>query len=42
MIESPHLGDSNEGSAEYPITFEDGAGITEADKQNFCAVLDLR
>ncbi|KAG8912069.1 hypothetical protein FRC00_005329 [Tulasnella sp. 408] len=42
MIESPHLGDSNEGSADYPIIVDDRAGITEADMQSFCAVLDLR
>ncbi|KAG8923894.1 hypothetical protein FRC00_005725 [Tulasnella sp. 408] len=42
MMESPHLGDFKEGSAEYPITFDDRAGIKKGDMQSFCAVLDLR
>lgn len=41
-MESPHLGDSKEGTAEHPIIFDDRAGITKADMQSFCAVLDVR
>ncbi|KAG9048411.1 hypothetical protein FS837_012925 [Tulasnella sp. UAMH 9824] len=42
MMESPHLGDSKEGTAEHPIVFDDRTGIAKADMQSFCAVLDVR
>lgn len=42
MMESPHLGDSKEGSAEHPIIFDERTKITRSDMKNFCAVLDIR
>ncbi|KAG9016334.1 hypothetical protein FRB90_003265 [Tulasnella sp. 427] len=42
MMESPHLGDSKEGTAERPITFDERTGITKRDMKTFCAVLDVR
>ncbi|KAG8944474.1 hypothetical protein FRC04_001786 [Tulasnella sp. 424] len=42
MMESPHLGDSKEGSAEHPIVLDERTKITRGDMKNFCAVLDIR
>ncbi|KAG8940993.1 hypothetical protein FRC04_004849 [Tulasnella sp. 424] len=42
MLESPHLGDSKEGTLEKPITFDERTGITPEDMKYFCSVLDIR
>ncbi|KAG8933220.1 hypothetical protein FRC01_010371 [Tulasnella sp. 417] len=42
MLESPHLGDSKEGTAEHPIVFDAMTGITKSDMKSFCAILDIR
>ncbi|KIO30409.1 hypothetical protein M407DRAFT_20476 [Tulasnella calospora MUT 4182] len=42
MMESPHLGDSKEGTTEHPIIFDERTGITKSDMKIFCASLDIR
>ncbi|KAG8986603.1 hypothetical protein FRB90_003895 [Tulasnella sp. 427] len=42
MLESPHLGDSKEGTLEKPITFDERTGIQPEDMKQFCTVLDIR
>ncbi|KAG8925895.1 hypothetical protein FRC01_009573, partial [Tulasnella sp. 417] len=42
MMESPHLGDSKEGTTDRPIIFDERTGITKRDMKIFCAVLDIR
>ncbi|KAG8940992.1 hypothetical protein FRC04_004848 [Tulasnella sp. 424] len=42
MLESPHLGDSKEGSLENPITFDSRTGIVPEDLKSLLNVMDIR
>ncbi|KAG8923895.1 hypothetical protein FRC00_005726 [Tulasnella sp. 408] len=42
MMESPHLGDSKEGTMENPIVFDEMTKITKRDMKSFCTALDMR
>ncbi|KAG8944475.1 hypothetical protein FRC04_001787 [Tulasnella sp. 424] len=42
MMESPHLGDSKEGTAENPIVVDERTKITRRDMKNFWAVVEAR
>ncbi|KAG8912070.1 hypothetical protein FRC00_005330 [Tulasnella sp. 408] len=43
MVESPHLGESKEGTTEHPIVIDhERTGITKKDMRSFCAILDVR
>ncbi|KIO30408.1 hypothetical protein M407DRAFT_20475 [Tulasnella calospora MUT 4182] len=42
MMESPHLGNSEEGTTAHPIVFDERTGITQSDMKSCCAALDIR
>lgn len=42
MLESPHLGDSKEGSLESPITFDSRTGIVPEDFKSLLKVISIR